>query len=157
MVHQCIRWSHWTKYSSDNGSDNRMLNQMKDICCECTLRGMLAKLLSRRESQSSRLVLTRSMSAWRLLATHKTGVFIAKKWQEIMCGVYDVICAALWWWSGHFGGKHIWTHSQAVFPLFLKGYGYSWQFVIGLGWSGHYTWCDTIHWTRLHWLKPKNS
>ena len=93
----------------DNGSDNRMLNQMKtqDICCECTLRGMLAKLLSGRESQSSRLVLTRSMSAWRLLATHKTGVFIAKKWQEIMHGgVWCNLCCPLvtiwaFWWETH--------------------------------------------------------
>ena len=30
----------------------------------------------------------------------------------------------------HFGEKHSWTHSQTMFPLFLKGYDYNRQFVI---------------------------
>ena len=100
----------------------------------------------------------RSTSAWRLPATHKTGTFIAKKWQEIAYGgAYDVICSALWQRSGHFGGKHSWTHGQTMFPLFLKGYSYNQQFVIWLGWSGHHAPCDTVHWTRLRQPKPKNS
>ena len=92
-------------------------NNKSDICCKCTLRGMSAEPLPKRESQSSWLVLTWSMSAWRLPAIYKTEVFIAKKWWEIMRGgVYDIICAALWQWSGYFCGKHCWTHSSTVFP-----------------------------------------
>ena len=42
------------KYLSDDGSGDRVINQTKtqDICCECALREMLAKPLSRRESWS---------------------------------------------------------------------------------------------------------
>ena len=87
-----------------------------DICYKCTLREMLAKLLSRGESWSSGLVPTRSMSAQRLPATHKTGVFIAKKWWKIM---HDRWMTSLvlsssanldfWWENGL-------TNGQTVFP-----------------------------------------
>ena len=42
-------------------------------------------------------------------------------------GAYDVIHAA-----GQFGRKQSSTNGQTVFPMFLMGYGYNWQFVIGL-------------------------
>ena len=109
LVHRCIQWSCWTKYLLDDGSDDRIINQMRtqDIWCKCTLRGTLAKPLPKRESWSSRLVLTQSTSAQRLLATHKIGGFYSQEMLgDRMWGTYDIICAAIWWWSSHFGGKH---------------------------------------------------
>ena len=48
------------KYSLDDGSDDGTINQtkLKVICYKCTLRGASAQPLPRRESLSSRLVLT---------------------------------------------------------------------------------------------------
>ena len=70
---------------SDDRSDDGMINQTKtqDSCYGCTLRETSAKLLSRRESWSSWLVLIRLMSARRLPATLSRD-FIAKKCWEIM-------------------------------------------------------------------------
>ena len=80
-------------------SDDGIINQMK-------LKIFVVNVLSEghwhgcspRDNQSSILVLNQSTSARRLLVNHKTRVFIAKKWWEIMCGgVYDVTRTALWW------------------------------------------------------------
>ena len=97
------------------------------------------------------------MSAQRLLTSHKTRVFIAKKWREIACGAYDIFCTAVWWQSGDFGRKHHWTCSQTMFPLFLEGYSNNQQFVIVWGEISRYARRDTIHWTRSRQSQPEIS
>ena len=68
MLHRGYRMKFYSQYyhvSFDSLHNDRMVNQTKtqDICCKCTLRETSAKLLSKRESQSSRLVPTRLTSA----------------------------------------------------------------------------------------------
>ena len=117
-----------------------MINQMKTqvIYCECTLRGILAKLLPKRESWSSRLVPTWLMSVWRLLVICKTD-------HNNLCCPLAVIW--VFWWETPLDSQF-----NCISPVPKR---IQLQPTIVWGESGCYTWCGTVRQTGSHWPQPK--
>ena len=92
---------------------------------------MLAKPQYRREVQSSRIVLTWSTSAQRLLPTCKTGVFIDKKLAGVcMWQMYDLNRVTIWWWSILLAGKQLYHQSNHISPRSKEDKGHKQQFIV---------------------------
>ena len=124
-----VRW--WVGWWNNKSNEN-----MRYLLWMYPQRDVSKTIVQERESWSSGLVPTKLTSAQRLLATHKTGPFIAKNCQEIVCGgcmMSSVLPSSA---DLDFFGRNMARPMVKLCSLTSKGkMGHKWPFIIGLGWG----------------------